>query len=87
MVRHTIETVSKLLSPVRMPTIVLIFFTTFSVHAAEFPQHYLTDVWTADDGLPDSSVTAIACDWSESIRASIGAYLTRSPLPRTLSGG
>jgi signal transduction histidine kinase/ligand-binding sensor domain-containing protein len=60
MVRHTIETVLALLSPLRTRAVVLIFFAAFSVCAAEFPEQYLTDVWTADDGLPDSSVTAIA---------------------------
>src|SRR6185503_3857756 len=60
MVRHAIETVFQLLSTPRTRVIVLIFFATFSALASEFPEQYLTDVWTADDGLPDSSVTAIA---------------------------
>ena len=60
MLRHPIETVFKLLSTARMRAIALIFFATVSACASEFPEQYLTDVWTADDGLPDSSVTAIA---------------------------
>jgi signal transduction histidine kinase/ligand-binding sensor domain-containing protein len=30
------------------------------IHGSEVAAEYLTDVWTADNGLPDSSVTAIA---------------------------
>ena len=60
MVRHTIETVLSLLSTLRTHAISLLFLFAISVHAAEFPEQYLTDVWTADDGLPDSSVTAIS---------------------------
>src|SRR3954468_8086997 len=60
MVRHAIETVCALISAGRIRFVALIFFATFSVHASEFSEEYLTDVWTTDDGLPDSSVTAIA---------------------------
>ena len=60
MVCHAIESVLSLLSTARTRAIILIFFATFSACASEFPEQYLTDVWTADDGLPDSSVTAIA---------------------------
>ena len=34
--------------------------TTLRLRASEISGQYLTDVWNADDGLPDSSVTAIA---------------------------
>lgn len=42
--------------------VLLLFFLglAFPAHASDFPEEYLTDVWTADEGLPDSSVTAIA---------------------------
>ena len=42
--------------------IALIFFAAVpgDIFGAEFPEEYLTDVWTADEGLPDSSVIAIA---------------------------
>src|SRR5947209_572456 len=62
MVRHETESVFALISAGRMRTIawIIILCAAFPVFASEFPEQYLTDVWTADDGLPDSSVTAIA---------------------------
>jgi signal transduction histidine kinase/ligand-binding sensor domain-containing protein len=60
MVRHAIETVFALVSAGRIRFAALIFLTAFSVCASDFSDEYLTDVWTTDDGLPDSSVTAIA---------------------------
>jgi signal transduction histidine kinase/ligand-binding sensor domain-containing protein len=60
MVRHAIETVFALVSAGRMRVAAAIFFTALSVSASEFSDEYLTDTWTTGDGLPDSSVTAIA---------------------------
>src|SRR4051812_28994910 len=62
MVRHEIATVFALISAGRMRIATFLFFllAAFSACASEFSEEYLTDVWTADDGLPDSSVTAIA---------------------------
>jgi signal transduction histidine kinase/ligand-binding sensor domain-containing protein len=62
MVRYAIETVFAPVSAGRTRALaaIILLLTAFSVCGSEFPQEYLTDVWTADDGLPDSSVTAIA---------------------------
>src|SRR5438046_5228648 len=62
MARHEAESVFALISAGRMRTIALIFLLSaaFPLFGSEFSQEYLTDVWTADDGLPDSSVTDIA---------------------------
>ncbi len=60
MVRHAIESVFALISAGRIRFVVFLFLTAFSACASEFSDEYLTDVWTADDGLPDSSVTTIA---------------------------
>src|SRR4051794_10031402 len=60
MVRHAIETVFALVSGGRTRMAALIFFSAFCAGASEFPEGYLTDTWTTGDGLPDSSVTAIA---------------------------
>src|SRR6185437_4546928 len=62
MVRNAIEAVFAPVSTGRTWAVaaILLLLATFSVCASEFPQEYLTDVWTADDGLPDSSVTAVA---------------------------
>lgn len=62
MVRHEIKTVFALISArlVRFTMLIFLLGATFSVCGAEFSEEYLTDVWTADEGLPDSSVTAIA---------------------------
>jgi len=63
MVRHKRESVFALIPAGRIPFYALIFLlvtTALAARGSEFPEEYLTDVWTADDGLPDSSVTAIA---------------------------
>lgn len=62
MVRHEIATLFARISTglVRFVALILLLGTTLSVCGSQFSEEYLTDVWTADDGLPDSSVTAIA---------------------------
>jgi signal transduction histidine kinase/ligand-binding sensor domain-containing protein len=60
MLRHASETVFALLSGGRKWIFAFLFLATFAACASEFSEEYLTDVWTTDDGLPDSSVTAIA---------------------------
>ena len=62
MVRHAKATLFVRISAglVQFAALILLWGTTFSVRGSQFSEEYLTDVWTADDGLPDSSVTAIA---------------------------
>jgi signal transduction histidine kinase/ligand-binding sensor domain-containing protein len=62
MARHKKESVFALISAGLMPFCAVIFLLApaSKTFGAEFSEEYLTDVWTADDGLPDSSVTAIA---------------------------
>src|SRR3954469_16190216 len=60
MLRHASETVFALLSGGRKWILAFLFLAAFAARASEFSEEYLTDVWTTDDGLPDSSVTAIA---------------------------
>ena len=44
----------------RLAMLILVMGATLRASGAGIAGEYLTDVWTADDGLPDSSVTAIA---------------------------
>jgi signal transduction histidine kinase/ligand-binding sensor domain-containing protein len=44
---------------VRFTALALVLGTGLRVHGSGIAGEYLTDVWTADDGLPDSSVTDI----------------------------
>src|SRR5690242_20130011 len=44
----------------RFVALILLLGIPACAWSSEFPKEYITDVWTADDGLPDSSVTAIA---------------------------
>jgi signal transduction histidine kinase/ligand-binding sensor domain-containing protein len=62
MVRHAIETVFALISTTRTQLAAFLFFliTTLAACGSDFSEEYLTDVWTADDLLPDSSITSIA---------------------------
>src|SRR3954469_26015976 len=60
MLRHASETVFALLSGGRKWILAFLFLAAFAACASEFSDEYLTDVWTTDDLLPDSSITAIA---------------------------
>ena len=62
MARHEIASLFARISAgvIRFVAFIILFGTAFSVCGSQFSEEYLTDVWTADDGLPDSSVTAIA---------------------------
>ena len=44
----------------RIAALMLLLGIAACAWSSEVPREYITDVWTADEGLPDSSVTAIA---------------------------
>ena len=62
MVRHEIATVFALISAglMRFAALIILLGTAITACGSAFSDEYLTDVWTADNGLPDSSVTSIA---------------------------
>lgn len=49
-----------LLSHSVMRLALVMFLSAACAWGSDFPKEYITDVWTVDEGLPDSSVTAVA---------------------------
>lgn len=60
MVRHNQETVFASVSAMVTRLAIVVFFLATALFLRASNEQYLTNVWTSDDGLPDSSVTAIA---------------------------
>ncbi|HXS67764.1 MAG TPA: two-component regulator propeller domain-containing protein, partial [Candidatus Polarisedimenticolia bacterium] len=61
MVRHEVTTLfPRFFARFGLLVALIFFLVPAIIRGAEFSEEYLTDVWTADEGLPDSSVIAIA---------------------------